>query len=132
METRFYIDYDWWEQSGKDIDIHIQEMCAEIGEAELDPALREEHVDWVDPLTAVVTRVDGMTYTFLQHCGQNPEFITERTTLTEAVFRTLLAAGNRPMTPIELAERIDRPAETILKTLSGGRVYKGLRPLDPT
>lgn len=129
METRFAIDYEWWEQSGKDIHLHIQQLCQEIGEIEVDESLRDVEYDWIDPETAQVSRVDGLTYQFLAQCSQNPAFITERTTLIEAVFRTLLAAGNRPMTPGELADRIDRSPEMILKTLGGRRVYKGLRPV---
>ena len=36
-----------------------------------------------------------------------------------------------PLSPEELADRIMRPGQamTILKTLSGARVYKGLRPV---
>jgi predicted transcriptional regulator len=39
-----------------------------------------------------------------------------------------LANDNTPMTIRDLAERTGRPAETILRTLGGTRVYKGLRP----
>jgi hypothetical protein len=128
METRFAIDYDWWEQSGKDIHLHIQQLCEEVGAIQVDASERDAEYDWIDPETARVSRVDGVTYRFLAQCSQSPEFITERTTLIEAVFRTLLAAGNRPMTPVEIADRIDRSPETILRTLGGRRVYKGLRP----
>ena len=129
METKFWIDFDWWQQSGKDIYIDIQQICEEMGVGELDQTLpREATFDWVDPETAVVARVDGFMYSFLQTCSRNPDFINDRIPLTEAVFRTLLASGNRPMTPVELAERTGRPAATILRTLSGPRVYKGLRP----
>jgi hypothetical protein len=127
MDARFYIDYDWWAESGKDINLHIRDICEEYGGLEIDEAERETEVDWVDPKTAVVRRVDLVTYKFLTLCSVHEEFITERTTLIEAVFRALLASGNRPMKPAELAERTGRSADTILKTLSGGRIYKGLR-----
>lgn len=130
MDTRFHIDYDWWEQNDKDIRVDMRQICAEIGEEGLDEADESMTADWIDPLTAEVQPVDGMMYAFLLQCSRNPEFVTERIPLTEAVFRTLLAAGNRPMTPVELAERTGRPAEMILRTLSGPRVYKGLRPIE--
>ncbi|HPV07792.1 MAG TPA: hypothetical protein PLD57_12010 [Aggregatilineales bacterium] len=130
MDTRFHIDYDWWEQTGKDIRVDMRQICAEIGEEGLDDADDSMMVDWIDPLTAEVRQVDGMMYAFLVQCSRNPEFVNERIPLTEAVFRTLLASGNRPMTPVELAERTGRPAEMILRTLSGPRVYKGLRPVE--
>jgi hypothetical protein len=128
METRFFIDYSWWEQSGKDIRLNIQELCELYGGIELASAGAEEEADWVDPVTAQVHRVENSTYLFLTKCCSHPEFITERMTLTEAVFRAFLAADNRPMTPVELSERVGRPADLILKTLSGNKIYKGLRP----
>ena len=50
------------------------------------------------------------------------------TTLVDAVFRYFLANGNVPMTPVELAAHLGRPPELILRTLSGERIYRGLRP----
>jgi hypothetical protein len=44
------------------------------------------------------------------------------------VFRLFLSNGNAPMTSQELGARLKRPPETILRTLAGPRVYKGLRP----
>ncbi len=128
MDTRFYIDYGWWEQSDKDIRVHILQLCEEFGEIQIDESRREVMVDWVDPETAEVAPVDELTYAFLVGCSRHAEYITERTTLIEAVFRTLLACANRPMTPAELAERTGRPADMILRTLSGPTVYKGIRP----
>jgi hypothetical protein len=56
-------------------------------------------------------------------------FVTNHTSLVDAVFRTLLANGNTPLSPEELSSRLDRPAMTILLTLTGLQVYKGLRPV---
>jgi hypothetical protein len=88
----------------------------------------DEKVDWVDPDTAEVQQVDGLQHVLITHCAKEPDFISERTALVDAVFRIFLANGNTPLTPVELAERLGRPPETILRTLSGMRVYKGLRP----
>jgi hypothetical protein len=85
--------------------------------------------DWIDPVSGQVTRVGGLTYALLTHCSQQPDYITERTSLVDAVFRILLAAGNRPMTPVEMAERTGRSPDTVLRTLSGKTIYKGLRPV---
>jgi hypothetical protein len=41
-----------------------------------------------------------------------------------------LANGNTPMTPKELGDAIGRSPTVILKTVSGGRVYKGIRPVE--
>jgi hypothetical protein len=49
----------------------------------------------------------------------------------DSIFRVFLANGNLPQTPHELAAQTRRDASTILKTLSGARIYKGIRPYMP-
>ena len=49
--------------------------------------------------------------------------------MVEAVFRMFLANGNQPMSAEDLSDKLNRPAATILRTLSGARIYRGLRPL---
>ena len=45
--------------------------------------------------------------------------------------QAFIANGNQPLSPEELSDRIGRSGQgnTILRTLSGARVYKGLRPV---
>jgi hypothetical protein len=85
-------------------------------------------VDSVDPETAEVKRVDGLQHVLMTHCARQPNFITANTTLVDSVFRVFLSNGNEPLSIREVAEIINRPAETILRTISGPQVYKGLRP----
>ena len=73
----------------------------------------------MDPETAEVQVVDGLQHILITHCAKQPDFIPEHSTLVDAVFRIFLANGNMPLTPVELSERLGRPADTILKTLSG-------------
>jgi hypothetical protein len=65
----------------------------------------------------------------LTHCSHQQEFLNEHTALTEAIFRLFMANGNVPMTVREIAARLERPPTTILRTLSGTRVYNGLLPI---
>ena len=73
-------------------------------------------------------QVDGIQYILINHCARQEGFITQYTALVDAIFRLFLVNGNTSMTPTELALVLNRPAETILKMLTGGRVYKGVRP----
>jgi hypothetical protein len=128
IDTPFHIDFDWWSQNDHEWRVHLRSsLCAEHQEkfANLEA---DEKVDWVDPETAEVQRVDGLQHILISHCARTEEFITAHTSLTEAVFRLFLANGNLNLTPRELGEKLNRPAETILRTISGVRVYKGIRP----
>jgi hypothetical protein len=129
LQTRYHIDFDWWGQSDRDWRVHLSSLlCPEHQEAFSDFKV-DEMVDWVDPDTAEVQRVDGLQHVLISHCAKEEGFISERTALVDAVFRLFLANGNDPMTIADLAERLGRPPYVLLKTLSGGRVYRGLRPV---
>jgi hypothetical protein len=117
--TKFHIDYDWWELADRDLDVYLRShLCAEHQSAFAD-INADEMVDTVHPETAEVSRVLGIQHTLL----------TPQTTLVNAVFRVFLSNGNNPLSPTELGERLNRPARMILRTLSGPRVYKGIRPV---
>ncbi len=128
LETPFHIDFDWWKQHDNNWRVFLYGyLCAEHQAAFADTG-QEIRVDWVDPETAEVRTVDGLLQTLMSHCARQPDFGTGNSALVDSVFRTLLANGNRPMTPVQLGETIHRPADTILRTLSGMQVYKGIRP----
>lgn len=128
VRTPFHIDFDWWKQNERDWHVFLRSLlCPEHQEAFA--ALEEgQAIDWIDPETAEVKPVDGVQHALMSHCALQPDFFNERTALVEAVFRIFLVSGNIPMTAEDLSARLHRPADTILRTLAGPRVYRGLRP----
>jgi hypothetical protein len=128
VDTPFHIDFDWWKKNERDWHVYLRSLlCAEHQEAfgEMEEG---QMIDWVDPVTAEVKPVDGLQNTLMTHCVKQPDFLTNQTALVEAVFRLFLTNGNNPMTSQDLSTRLHRPPETILRTLAGARVYKGIRP----
>jgi len=131
LKTKFHVDFDWWERESREFRVYLMShLCAEHQAAFADYA-GEDVVDAIDPETAEVRREDGIQHALRVHCSQQEAFISPHTSLVDAVFRVFIANGNAPLTPEELAERIKQPgrASTLLRTLSGARVYKGLRPV---
>lgn len=127
-KTPFHIDFDWWKKSERDWHVFLRTLlCAEHQEAFANVE-EGEMVDWVDPQTAEVKPVDGVQHALMSHCALLPEFTSERTAVVEAIFRTFLVNGNVPMSAEDLSKRLGRPADIILKTIAGPRVYRGLRP----
>ncbi len=131
LESLFHIDYNWWEQQEREARVYLQShLCSEHQEQFAD--LKEiEQVDSVNPETAEIQRMDLVQHTLRTHCAQQKGYLTHHTALVDAVFRVFLANGNQPLNPYDLSEEIGRPGQeqTILRTLSGRRVYKGLRPV---
>jgi len=128
IHTRYHIDFAWWSKNDRDWRVYLQNNLCPNHQEIFQNISDGEMVDWVDPETAEVQSVDGLQHTLISHCAKQPGFITERTALVDAVFRLFLANGNIPMNCVELGEKLGRPSDVILKTLSGTRVYKGLRP----
>lgn len=128
VSTAFHIDFGWWDRAGRDLEVYLRShLCAEHQQAlsEGDP---HEQVDHVDPKTAEVSQLDRIQDVLISHCAQQEEYLTRQTSLVNAIFRVFLANGNTPMSPEDLADQLGRPARMILRTISGPRIYKGIRP----
>ncbi|MDP1548449.1 MAG: hypothetical protein Q8L87_20750, partial [Anaerolineales bacterium] len=129
VKTPFHIDFDWWKQSERDWHVFLRSLlCAEHQETFADVEA-DGIIDWIDPQTAEVKPVDGIQHVLMSHCALLPDFLTERTAVVEAIFRIFLTNGNIPLSAEELGKRLGRPADMILRTIAGPRVYRGLRPL---
>ena len=128
IKTPFHIDCEWWKKSERDWHVFLRSLlCQEHQDAFADVE-EGEMIDWIDPQTAEVKPVDGVQHALMTHCAILPEFSSERTAIVEAIFRIFLVNGNAPMSAEDLGKRLGRPADTILKTIAGPRVYRGLRP----
>lgn len=124
-DTQFYIDYDWWEASDLDIKTYLYSRLSMGDEVSLDPGAEE--VDLINSQTGEVKRVDGFQYVVQTYFSQLPEDFATRTSLVDAVFCVLLANANEPMTAREIAEKVHRSPEVVLRTIGGPRVYQGIR-----
>jgi len=128
VDTPFHIDFDWWQANDRDWRVYLNALLCSEHQVMFVDWQEGQTVDWIDPQTAEVKQVDGIQHVLMSHCALQPEFLNERTALVEAVFRLFLINGNQPMSSAELAGRLNRPPDTILRTLTGARIYRGLRP----
>lgn len=128
LSTPFHIDFEWWKQHDNNWRIYLHSCLCEEHQALFSDVDQNSFIDWVDPQTAEVKSIDGLQNILVNHCAKQPGFVTSNTTLVDAVFRVFLANGNTPLSPIQLAQQTGKSAETILRTLSGPTVYKGIRP----
>lgn len=126
-DTKFHIDFDWWEKSNLDLKTYLFSRL-EIGD-ESALELDVESVDLVDDETGEVRRVDGFQYALQTYFAQLPDDFAKQTSLVDAIFYVLLANANKPMTVRRLAEEVGRQPEVVLKTIGGPKIYQGIRPI---
>lgn len=128
LDTRYHIDYGWWDRSTEDLRTYqLSHLLPEQRERLLQSA-DSTTIDFIDPETAEVTRMDAVQMAIRQ-AVKDPNFITPQTPMVEGLFRVFLANGNRPLSPNELEPLIHQPAAKILRFLSGRVIYKGIRPV---
>ncbi len=129
VDTKFHIDFGWWEEEGRNFRVHLlSHLCPEC-QGRYKDYQKAGLVDWIDADTAEVTQVDGLWHSLRTCCSLKPDYTNELTPLTTAIFRVFLANGNEPLSPVELQEWVHRPAETILRTVGGVKVYNGIKPV---
>jgi hypothetical protein len=128
VQTPFHIDFDWWKEHDNNWRVFLQGCLCPEHQASFAHLSDDSWVDWVDPETAEVSLVDGLQHVLMTHCARQEGFHDPNMALVDSAFRLLLANGNMPMSALEIAKQVNRPAETILRTLTSSIVYKGIRP----
>jgi hypothetical protein len=130
MDTPFHIDFNWWSQHDREWRVYLLSLLSDEEKERFGELIDGgELVDFVDPETAEVIQVDGLQHVLITHTAQQEGFLGEHTALVEAIFRLFLKNGNGPMNVQEIAEQLGRDPNPILRTLTGGRVYRGIRPV---
>ena len=102
VDTKFHIDYDWWDKSGRNFRLYLRDQLCEECRDRFADHHNTEDVDWVDPDTGEVRRTDALRECLRTRCANDPEYINERLSLPAACFRIFLANNNTPLSPNEL------------------------------
>jgi hypothetical protein len=130
VNTKFHIDYSWWNKTDEDLRVYMlshlpQEQRERLSQG--NQSAENRMVDYIDPATGEVFQLDELGLA-IQNAAKDPNFINPQMSLVDIIFRAFLSNNNTPLSPRELEEITGKPASVILKTISSGRVYKGIRP----
>ena len=129
LETKFEIDYNWWKAGGKDIRVAVRGQLCPDCQKRFPDHRNTEAVDWVDSETAEVVRADALLQCLRSECAKRPDYISHSIPLVTNVFRIFLRDGNQSLTPVELHQQIPwASSDSLLRTLTSGTVYMGIRP----
>ncbi len=130
LETPFRIDFSWWSNHDRDWRVYLRNLLSEEDKERFEDIIEgDQMLDYVDPDTAEVHQVDGLQHVVITHTAQQEGFLGENMAVIEAVFRLFLKNGNTTMTVAEIGMHLGRDPKPILRTLSGPRVYRGIRPI---
>lgn len=128
LDTRFHIDYDWWERTpGEDLRIYLLSHLPADQRERLSQSQEDKTVDYIDPETGEVLPLDELRLA-LRMAADDPNFIHRDASMVDSVFRVLIKNNNMPMSAREIEAQTGRAADTILRTLAGRQIYKGIRP----
>ncbi len=125
--TRFYIDFAWWEEEHLDLRAYLTARLSI--DADTLTEVPQEQIDLIDSKTGEVRQVDAFQYLMRNYFNRQGASFVAQGSIVDAVFSVLLANGNEPMTIQEIAERVQRPADLLIKTFGGTQIYQGIRPL---
>ena len=129
VDTPLAIDFEYWSTKEPNWRTLLSAYLCEEHQAEFaDEGNPDELIDIVDPVTGEVMKKDLLIDRLYSHCSQQEGFVPENGPLTECVFRVFLSRKNEPADAAELAEIMNKNANTILKTLTS-RVFRGIRPV---
>ncbi len=129
LNTKFRIDFDWWKKQDRNWRIYLQSFLCSEHQQLLANFSYEDQIDVINPETGEVSRVDAILYTLSQHCSKQPDFFSGTGAIVDSIFKVFLVNDNRPLTAKELSAKLGKPADTILRTIGSGKVYKGIRPV---
>lgn len=129
LETRFHIDWDWFERHGIDPESIIRSQLSDDLRASLanQPV---EIVDHVDPESGEVIQIDSLRETIMADCQWRPDYLNTDLPLSQALLRIFLANNNQPLTAVAIAQRLGRhDPEAILRLLTSSGVQSGVVPV---
>ena len=129
-ETRFHIDYEWWDKSTMDLKVYLSTRLQALGIEDVQFDAEMDEIDVVDMQTGEVHRVDGFQYVVQTYFSQlarrfRPTILSRRCGFLCLIGQCQPTAWLSP----HIAERIGRSADVVLKTLNGPRIYQGISPV---
>jgi len=129
LKTKFCVDFDWWKGQDRNWRASLLSFLCEEHQKLFMDAQGQTEFDLVDKKTAEVTQGDALLDTLINHCAKQENFISENSALVDSIFKLFLVNSNQPYNSEEMSVLINRPAETILRTIGSYKVYKGIRPV---
>ena len=98
LETPFHIDFSWWRQNDQEWSVYLRSLLGSEYEGALAEIKGDEQLDWVDPQSAEVKRVDAIQFLLITHFAIDNDLLEEGSSLVESIFRVFLKNGNTPLT----------------------------------
>lgn len=130
IDTLFHIDWSWFERNQFNAEQVIRNQLSEKVAKRFPEGTEVATLDYIDPETGEVSRVDAMREAIMAECQWEPDYISPDLPLIQNVLRIFLANNNQPLNSVQLAQRLGRmDGESVLRLLISGIVPMGVVPL---
>jgi hypothetical protein len=74
LDTKFHIDYDWWESSGKDLRAWLYGVMPGLSSAFPDHGIWSQSIGWIQRLQKLWA--DALLQTIRSHCSKQVDFVS--------------------------------------------------------
>lgn len=129
-DTPLHVDWSWFERNHLNAESIVRNQLCYTCHQRFGDGQEVEQVDYIDPTSGEVFRMDSLRECILTHCQWERDYINGETPLVQAVLRLFLSTNNQPMTVTEIAQRLGRhDGEAILRVLTASGVQNGIVPV---
>ena len=90
--TRFFIDYGWWDETGRSLESYLQSNLgveASMGDT-------GQAIDLIDMETGEVQPLSGFEYAMQTYFNSQDDDFMQKGSVVDSIFSVLLSTGNRP------------------------------------
>ncbi|MGB0386476.1 MAG: hypothetical protein ACPGWR_16820 [Ardenticatenaceae bacterium] len=127
VDTQFQIEWSWFEQNKLDEHSVVRNQLNYKWRQRFDNGLEVQEVDYIDPETGEVFRMNNLHEAILAECQWEPDYITRDMPLSQSILRLFLANNNQPMSVVEMARRLERhDSQAILRVLINSEIQNGI------
>jgi hypothetical protein len=130
IDTLFKIDFEWWASKDSSWKASLVGLLTPEEKEKYSKIINGDIlIDIIDVQTGRVEKVDGLRSIIYLEISTQESFVHPHIAITEGIFRLFMKNGNAPLSPVKMAELLNKDAKIILRTLLGVRPPKGIRPI---
>lgn len=130
VNSYFHVDWDWFRRNKLGIKSLVHNQLCPQCLREFSEGVEVQDVDYIDPETGEVFKINNLWEAILAHCQWQPNYLDNNMPLNQRILRVFLASNNEPMTVKALARELGLyDPNFLLRVLMASGVQNGVVPV---